>query len=155
MPVTLKRFFAPDFVFNFGILFDFIYSVLTRCQLPVCNYFLTIHPLFLSESQISEIIFNLVKNAIEVARDSPNGRVSVRSWREDNWLVMSIADNGAGIAEEVRATLFQPFATLKPDGNGLGLYAAGERVRELNGRILYRANVPQGTVFEVRWPIKE
>ncbi|MGV3485994.1 MAG: sensor histidine kinase [Planctomycetaceae bacterium] len=106
-----------------------------------------------NEACLSEIVFNLVKNAIEAVRESEQGKVSICSRQENGHIVVSVHDNGPGIANELRETLFQPFATLKSGGSGLGLYAAAERVRELGGRIEYDCRQAWGTAFEVRIPI--
>jgi len=89
-----------------------------------------------NESFLCEIVFNLIKNAIEAVRDIESGSVSVTT----------------GIAEALRTTLFKPFASYKVDGNGLGLYAAAERVRELGGTINFESRESTGTIFEVRVP---
>ncbi len=103
-----------------------------------------------TESALSEIVFNLVKNAIEAASDTQQGGVQVATRCEANDWVLTVSDNGSGIPEERQATLFQPFATSKVDGNGLGLYAVNERVRELGGQVAFKLRQPQGTVFEVK-----
>ncbi len=103
-----------------------------------------------TESALSEIVFNLVKNAIEAASDTQHGRVQVATRCEANDWVLTVSDNGNGIPEERQSTLFQPFATSKVDGNGLGLYAVNERVRELGGQVAFKPRQPQGTEFEVR-----
>lgn len=106
-----------------------------------------------NDAALSEIVFNLVKNAIEAARESDSGLVQVRTSRDDGDFVLSVCDNGCGIASEHESDLFQPFATYKVDGNGLGLYAVNERVRELGGSVRFRPFEPCGTVFEVRLPM--
>jgi C4-dicarboxylate-specific signal transduction histidine kinase len=106
-----------------------------------------------NEASLSEIVFNLVKNAIEAASDTRNGHVEVGTKFKHDEYIISVCDNGSGIAAERRATLFQPFATSKIDGNGLGLYAVNERVRELKGHVEFHPNEPCGSVFEVRLPI--
>ena len=106
-----------------------------------------------NEASLSEIVFNLVKNAIEAAKGCPDGKVEIQTQCARGEFQLSIGDNGCGIAEEQKGSLFKPFATFKADGNGLGLYAVNERVRELDGRITFRANQPCGTVFEVRLPM--
>ncbi len=109
-----------------------------------------------SESNLGEIVFNLTKNAIEAAmvrneHASSNGFICVQSNVEAKDVVISIADNGPGVAPQHVATLFQPFASHKPDGTGLGLYAVNERVRELGGTIAYVPLEPRGAKFEVRF----
>jgi len=106
-----------------------------------------------TESSFTEIVFNLTKNAIEAARDVDGGHVSLSSTIDVHDFVLSVCDNGPGIATEKRKTLFQPFVTGKPDGNGLGLFAVAERVRELGGTIDFRDNQPCGAAFEIRLSI--
>ena len=105
-----------------------------------------------NESSLCEIVFNLIKNAIEAVRDIESGSVSVTTGIEAGWFLITVADNGPGIAEELRTTLFKPFASYKVDGNGLGLYAAAERVRELGGTINFESSDSSGTIFQVRVP---
>jgi len=105
------------------------------------------------EASLSEIVFNLVKNAIEAARDVDNGEVEVVTKTEHDQFIVTVCDNGKGIAEDRRATLFQAFSTDKPDGNGLGLYAVNERIRELGGTINVSTNEPCGTIFEASIPM--
>jgi C4-dicarboxylate-specific signal transduction histidine kinase len=124
------------------------YHVETKLNLVDCDV-----QLESNDAALSEIVFNLVKNAIEAARDVESGFVEIRTNCDDGDFVLSVCDNGSGIARECQANLFQPFATYKVDGNGLGLYAVNERVRELGGRILFRPHEPCGTVFEVRLPM--
>lgn len=124
------------------------YHVETKLKLQCDGAFIASN-----EAGLSEIVFNLVKNAIEAARETDGGRIEIVSKCEDGQIVVSVCDNGGGIADERKANLFQPFATYKADGNGLGLYAVNERVRELGDSVSFRPNEPCGTVFEVRIPI--
>lgn len=105
------------------------------------------------DTAMSEIVFNLVKNAIEAAREASAGVVQVITRCDNSWLVLLVCDNGRGISSDRQGDLFQPFATDKVDGNGLGLYAVNERVRELGGEIRFRPHQPCGTVFDVRLPM--
>ena len=105
-----------------------------------------------NEACLCEIIFNLIKNAIEAVRDTKDGSVSVTTGIDTDWFLFTVADNGPGIAAELRTTLFKPFASYKADGNGLGLYAAAERVRELGGTISFESSDSNGTIFQVRVP---
>ncbi|MBL8818864.1 MAG: hypothetical protein JNL58_22740 [Planctomyces sp.] len=106
-----------------------------------------------TDAILSEVLFNLIRNGIEAVRSANDGRVLIRTSRCDNEIVVSITDNGPGIDEAVRDTMFQPFVTSKPDGTGLGLYVVAERVRELSGTICCHTSREGGTVFEVRLPV--
>lgn len=118
-----------------------------------------------TDSTLSEILFNLIKNAIEAVRETPEPFVEIRtalsaggdlndhSSQDDRMAVMTIIDNGSGISAELQDHIFEPFITGKPDGTGLGLYLVGERVRELNGTITCSSQT-SGTSFEVRLPLQ-
>ncbi len=112
--------------------------------------------------RLSEVLDNLLANALEAAA---GGRVVVEAERNDGQLVIRVKDSGAGVAPAMRARLFEPFATTKPSGMGLGLFLSAEIVRGLGGEIVYRepdealsadrreaAAVAQGACFEVRLP---
>jgi signal transduction histidine kinase len=106
-----------------------------------------------SDASLSEIMFNLVRNAIEAAGQSPVGRVAIQSSIVEDWVIVTISDNGPGVDPALRKSLFQPFVTGKAGGTGLGLYVAFERVQESGGTIRCESEVGRGTVFEVKLPI--
>ncbi len=106
-----------------------------------------------SDAILSEILFNLIRNAIEAVREQSPALVEILTELDGDFLLIRIADNGPGVADAVRDSLFQPFVTSKPDGTGLGLYVVAERVRELQGTIACRTHSDSGTVFDVRLPV--
>jgi two-component system sensor kinase FixL len=71
--------------------------------------------------QIQQIVINLVKNAIEVARESEGRWVEVSMKRADSHACVIVADSGPGIGEETAQSLFRTFSTTKKSGMGLGL----------------------------------
>lgn len=92
--------------------------------------------------RLSQIIVNLVGNAIDAlsgedGRAGPGARVSVSAWRAGDRVRIEVADNGSGIAPEVRAHIFEPFFTTKPVGAGLGLGLSivDSVVRDLKGTV--------------------
>ena len=111
-----------------------------------------------TDSTLSEILFNLIKNAIEAVRDTKGPAVNIATHvlhaETHNTAVISISDSGPGISAELQDHIFEPFVTGKPDGTGLGLYLVGERVRELKGTIRCTSQ-STGTVFEVKLPIQD
>ena len=106
-----------------------------------------------TEATLSEIFFNLIKNAIEACQTCPAPQVVIRTRIVGGFLDADVIDNGAGISPELQNSLFQPFVTGKPQGTGLGLYIVSERVRELRGSISCRTEVATGTTFELRLPL--
>jgi PAS domain S-box-containing protein len=69
--------------------------------------------------ELNQVWSNIIDNAIE-AMDG-QGDLTLRTRKEDPWVVVEIEDNGTGIPEEVQAKVFDPFFTTKPPGKGTGL----------------------------------
>ena len=71
---------------------------------------------------LDQALINLVRNAIEALRDTPDGRVSLSARRDpDGRVAIMVADNGPGIASDQREKVFVPFFTTKRQGSGVGL----------------------------------
>jgi len=108
-------------------------------------------PLAADENAVREILFNLLGNSIDAAGEG--GQVHVGCHEENEHFVATFTDNGPGISSEVQDELFEPFATTKPDGTGLGLYIVSRRVRELGGEISCSTDMNEGTTFTVKLPV--
>ena len=71
---------------------------------------------------LDQALINLVRNSIEALRDVADGRITLAARRDpDGHVVISVADNGSGIAPEQRDKVFVPFFTTKRQGSGIGL----------------------------------
>ncbi|MGN6544269.1 MAG: sensor histidine kinase [Aureliella sp.] len=106
-----------------------------------------------SDATLSEILFNLIKNAIEAACAAPQGLVTIETSCSGQSLQIAVRDNGPGIDPDMQATMFEPFVTGKAGGTGLGLYIVNERVKELGGTIACTSTPEQGTAFLVSLPM--
>ena len=87
--------------------------------------------------QIQQVLLNLLKNAIDAARDLPSDRqtVSLRIECIENRLLVHVSDSGAGLREDQLSHLFEPFFTTKPDGLGLGLPICKTIIEAHGGRL--------------------
>ena len=103
--------------------------------------------------QVVQIVTNLVQNAQQALADRPHGRVEVRLSREQDKLVLSVSDNGPGIAPEMRGRLFEPYATTKAEGTGLGLAIVERIVVEHGGEIAASDAAGGGAKFVVKLPL--
>ena len=103
-------------------------------------------------NKLQRVLHNLLLNACEaVAPES--GRIEVRSRQTPQGLEIRVADNGPGIAPEIRPQVFQPFATHgKDSGTGLGLTVVQKIVQEHGGEVGVEQSGPEGTVFRVTLP---
>ena len=98
--------------------------------------------------QVHQVMFNLMRNAIEAMQDQPRRELAVMSKPADQGMLeISVADRGPGLPDEVRAKLFQPFVTTKPTGMGIGLSVCHEIVQTHGGRLWVEDNPGGGTVF--------
>jgi signal transduction histidine kinase len=108
-----------------------------------------------SEDALSEVLSNLIVNAIEA---QPNGgRVRVGLARHAERLEISVDDDGPGISPEVRLKIFQPFFTTKATGTGLGLSIVARRAAEMGGTLACESPLHngKGTRFRLSLPIAE
>ena len=98
--------------------------------------------------QIQQVILNLVRNAFEAMEELPHRRVQILSLREDSGRIrVTIADSGPGLDPELAERLFQPFASTKNEGMGLGLSICHTIVQGHAGRIWADASDLGGTAF--------
>jgi signal transduction histidine kinase len=98
---------------------------------------------------LQSAIYNLLLNACQAATRSVDMPVvEVFLVEVEQWLYITILDNGPGIPASVRETLFDPFVTSgKPNGTGLGLTLARRIAEEHGGSVLLEESNPKRTVF--------
>lgn len=106
--------------------------------------------------QLLQVLMNLIQNAYDAAY-SPTGitpKLRICARLEANWVVISLHDNGPGIAPQVMSRIFEPFFTTKPVGKGTGLgLSISYGIVERHGGTLSAANHPDGGAeFVLRLP---
>jgi len=109
---------------------------------------------FGNEDTVCQVLFNLVKNALEAS--APGSVVAVDAVVEEDALHLSVSDQGAGIPDDVRGQIFEPFFTTKLSrgsvGLGLGLPVSKNLVEAIGGSLDFETVVGKGTVFRVHFP---
>ena len=106
----------------------------------------------LDRTQLIRVVTNLVKNAIQAVPEVEFPRILVSVASEDDFVKISVADNGIGIAEEFLEKIFEPKFTTKSSGMGLGLGMVKNIVETYKGTIDFTTQASKGTVFTVRFP---
>src|SRR6202049_2088022 len=103
-------------------------------------------------SELNQVWTNIIDNAIDAMHGQ--GQLRVRTYRDDNCVVVEIADNGPGIPEEVEPPIFEPFFTTKGvgEGTGLGLDTVQRIVKKHRGNIQVSSE-PGATRFQVWLPL--
>ena len=111
----------------------------------------------LDEHWISEAVINLLDNAIRFTPEG--GTISVRTYRQDSYVVIEIKDTGIGIGEDALAHIFERFWRLDEvhttPGFGLGLPIAEAVVKRHSGKIEVESALGSGSLFKVWLPIAE
>lgn len=108
----------------------------------------------LDRTQLIRVVTNLVKNATQAVKTREEPRVLVTVGRDEDWVCITIEDNGIGIREEVKDKIFEPKFTTKNSGMGLGLGMVKNIVETYKGSILFTSHPDTGTVFTVKFPIR-
>ncbi len=105
---------------------------------------------------LNQVYLNLLKNARD-AMSGLSGTIHVTLAAEDDALVVRIRDEGHGIPEEVRQTLFEPFCTTKGpgQGSGLGLSISSSILYGAGGSLSLLETSEHGTTFEIRLPLPD
>ncbi len=108
----------------------------------------------LDKLQFSQILFNLVLNAINALQ--LNGEISISTYLTKDSVVFSIKDNGSGISEENKTKIFQPFFSTKAKGigTGLGLSVVHGIIQNHKGSISVHSEINKGTEFIINFPIE-
>lgn len=102
--------------------------------------------------QIQQVIVNLVRNALDAMRNSDKKQLTISTITSGDFVEIKIADTGAGIPEKMKSRLFEPFATSKADGIGIGLSISKSIIDAHQGEIFANSKESTGCVFTVKLP---
>ncbi|NTV48048.1 MAG: hypothetical protein HGB32_12590 [Geobacteraceae bacterium] len=104
--------------------------------------------------QLNQVFLNLLVNAAHAIGEN-QGIITVRTWSEQEDVLVSVADSGCGIPDDIKQRIFEPFFTTKEvgKGTGLGLSISYDIIRKHGGDITVESEVGRGTTFIVRLPI--
>ncbi len=104
---------------------------------------------------LHDCLSNLLLNALQAT--ACGGSVSLKTKREPEVLVITVKDTGAGIAEELRERIWEPFFTTKQRGTGLGLAIVRRRIEEAHGTVELKNSTSSddggGACFQLRLPL--
>jgi signal transduction histidine kinase len=105
--------------------------------------------------QVVQVLTNLVQNALDAVGDRPGGRAVVSIDGDAGHAVLAVHDSGPGVAPEIAARLFEPYATNKAQGTGLGLAIAQRIAIEHGGELAYVGRSPLGgALFRLVLPVE-
>ncbi|MGX6602964.1 ATP-binding protein [Micromonosporaceae bacterium Da 78-11] len=106
-------------------------------------------------AELNQVWTNLIDNAVQAMNGV--GTLTIRTYREDDHVVVSVGDTGPGVPDALKKRVFEPFFTTKPvgEGTGLGLDISYRIVVNGHGGDILLESEPGDTRFKVRLPITE
>ncbi len=114
-----------------------------------------IPPVELDREQIKRVLINLLDNAVAAVEGRGEVRLATAYDSRRGMVMLEIADNGCGLAPEVRAKIFEPYFSTKQNGTGLGLTIVSQIIEDHRGYIRALPNQPRGTRFTIEFPASE
>lgn len=102
---------------------------------------------------LEQVLINLIRNGMEAMAETRHGdAVTVRLSEAPGKVVLEVDDCGAGISADLRESIFEAFATTKPQGMGMGLKICRSIIEVHGGSLTWREARDRGTVFTVALP---
>lgn len=103
--------------------------------------------------QLTQVFFNLVINAIYYSPE--NSEIGIFIYNNKTHYFIEIADEGIGVAPELKDKILEPFYTTKPlgEGSGLGLSVVHGIIKSHKGMLSIANNTPKGTIFKIKLPL--
>ncbi len=100
---------------------------------------------------INSIMQNLITNAIKYRSPNRNPQIDIFTLKEDDYITLTVKDNGKGIKKDRQGQIFQLFQRLDEsvEGKGIGLYAVKSQVESNGGKIEVQSRVGSGSTFKV------
>ncbi len=103
-------------------------------------------------TQLIRVVTNLVKNGIQAIPEGRMPKIAINVTVNSNDIILTVADNGTGVAEENIDKVFEPKFTTKTSGMGLGLAMVKNIVETYKGKITFKTIEDKGTTFKVTFP---
>jgi signal transduction histidine kinase len=116
-------------------------------------------PLLADRDRLMQVLINLLSNAVKACTPGRAGHIRVQAWPTPDALLLSVEDNGKGIALDQQSQIFDKFfqaqnqSLRKPEGSGLGLSITKKIVELHQGRIWVESAPDQGARFFVELPL--
>jgi signal transduction histidine kinase len=110
----------------------------------------------LNSNEISQVIINLLNNSIEALSNAnqENKEIQIHTGVFGNYVELKISDNGPGVPDHLKASIFDLMKTNKKQGMGLGLWLCKHIVERHQGRISYQQSALGGAEFLIQLPIE-
>jgi two-component system nitrogen regulation sensor histidine kinase NtrY len=106
----------------------------------------------LDREQMKRVLINLLDNAVAAVDNHGEIKLATRHDAGRGMVTLEVADNGCGLAPELRAKIFEPYFSTKQNGTGLGLTIVSQIIEDHHGYIRAQPNEPRGSRFTIELP---
>lgn len=109
--------------------------------------------------KLNQVFLNIISNGVYAVRkkfaDKDGGKITIATKADEDYIYISIADNGIGMDENTKKRLYEPFFTTKDvgEGTGLGMSIAYNTIIKHNGYINIISELGEGTEFIIKLPL--
>jgi two-component system, NtrC family, sensor kinase len=105
-----------------------------------------------NQHNLQQLFLNMILNALQAMPDG--GKLSIKSYIQNNLIRIDISDSGVGISQENKEKIFDPFFTTKVvgEGTGLGLSVSYGIIKQHHGEIMVESEIGKGSTFSIKLP---
>jgi signal transduction histidine kinase len=123
-------------------------------KVEVVTHFANIPQILCYPGKLNQVFLNIIQNATQAIETT--GKIEISTSMDEDWVYISIKDNGKGMSAEVAQRVFDPFFTTKDvgKGTGLGLSVSFGIIQEHNGDITIQSEPGKGAEFLIKIPNK-
>jgi PAS domain S-box-containing protein len=126
------------------------HEIRDRRMLVEADYADDVPAVLVDETQVKQVFFNVIKNALQAMEDG--GILKVEVFALDRYISVIIEDNGSGIDPEKLGAIYEPYHTTKTEGTGLGMMIVQRIMRDHGGEIEINSEPGRGTRMTLRFP---
>lgn len=110
-------------------------------------------PIMIDPDRFLQLIDNLISNARDACAGMPAPEIRFSASSDRDMVMFTVSDNGEGVPAVIRERLFEPFATTKTQGTGIGLALARRIAEAAGGSLLWCDNPGGGSIFTLSLPV--
>jgi two-component system nitrogen regulation sensor histidine kinase NtrY len=109
----------------------------------------------IDREQMKRVLINLLDNAVAAVDDRGEIKLATSYDADRGVVTLEVADNGCGLAPELRVKIFEPYFSTKQNGTGLGLTIVSQIIEDHRGYIRALPNEPHGSRFTIELPVAD
>jgi PAS domain S-box-containing protein len=132
-------------------------GALVRHEVSLARDYAGVPALSVEKHKVLQILVNLIRNAKYACDDSgrKDKQITIKIFQQNEWICISVIDNGVGISPENRTRIFNHGFTTRKEGHGFGLHSGALAAMELGGTLTALSDgIAQGATFTLKLPLQ-